>query len=68
VVGGLWGVGAGAGPPKGSGKGGVDGDAKGGEGLAVNPEYLYWSPDPDRLPIHASRRARQAATGSPVGW
>jgi len=53
---------------KGSGKGGVDGDAKGGEGLAVNPEYLYWSPDPDRLPIHASRRARQAATGSPVGW
>jgi len=53
---------------KGSGKGGVDGDAKGGEGLAVNPEYLYWSPDPDRLPIHASRRARLAATGSPVGW
>jgi hypothetical protein len=53
---------------KGSGKGGVDGDTKGGEGLAVNPEYLYWSPDPDRLPIHASRRARQAATGSPVGW
>ena len=46
-----------------------DGEARVGDGgLAVDPEYLYWSPDPDRLPIHASRRARQAATGSPVGW